>query len=230
MQKRQMRRNAFARKGIWNALSKNALLANALILPMVLPMLLLPGCDLFGDECSKCQDAIDHMYYKMDDFNCDKSYMAEAQERIREDCDKADFSANYIIDCLTENCMAQSLAAPLCPSPGVGIPLDVEIRYDSYAADQPLDVVVKLIENGAEVKQRTWRMEVGNVYFLEDWVWSDGDALSIQLFDTEVVPNPMTPEETFELRVRPGGTLYTRLLRFGYDATASEYFYSTIYW
>ena len=63
----------------------------------------LSSCDELG--CTKCQNALDHMQSKIDQFGCNPSFMQEAQDRIAEDCTDHEPTQRFI-ESIVENCYA----------------------------------------------------------------------------------------------------------------------------
>jgi hypothetical protein len=129
-----------------------------------------------------------------------------------------------MINCIEENCHAGSAAPPLCPSPGVGIPLLVKYDYQTFGfGDNDVFVKTKLIRDGSEILQREVPISEAQFVVVGDWFWNDGDVFQIQLYDTAVIPQPLTPVADFELRVRNDGHELIRSLDFRFDVSESDY-------
>jgi len=182
----------------------------------------LTGCE---ENCDDCQAAIDHMYAKMPDNNCNPSFMADAVKRINDNCNKDNQNATYIVNCAAENCVGLSAAPPFCESPGVGIPFLVDIYFSDFGS--PLlnvEMLVNLLRNGAIVEQQSLIIGVGSTVLFAEWQYNDGDQLVVQLYTTEPTPVALTPAAEFDMRVRPSNqALLFRGLTFGHDPTTNEY-------
>jgi hypothetical protein len=195
--------------------------------------LALSGCDLFGDECADCQAAIDHMYEKVALYDCDAALMANAVQRIQDDCQGEDQNAGYIVQCVLENCSGGSLSQPLCASPGTGIGLDLSVvrGTDNPPDSGPGDVelVVQLLSAGGADKVRSYFLDEGSNEDLNDWIYDDGDAMTFQLFEplTDVA---LTPLITRDLTVRSGTRLLDRGVRIGYVQSTNEYTVDFQFW
>ena len=75
------------------------------LLPLAALFLMFTGCSLFGDDCNKCQKAINHMHQNLAFQDCNPHTMENAVKRIQDDCDAA--TANAAIEGMVENCHAE---------------------------------------------------------------------------------------------------------------------------
>ena len=58
-------------------------------------ILLLQGC---SSDCDKCDEAIQHMWSKIEQQFCNTNSMQEAADRIREDCENTSTNAELVTD------------------------------------------------------------------------------------------------------------------------------------
>ena len=99
------------------------------------------GCEEGGCNpgCAKCEEAIAHMTDKIEGFSCNPTFMDNAVNRIRDDCDE--FNTERILGAIVEECTAAEGIAVGCNV------LDVNFRVDFFidpTVDYPDGVDVHL--------------------------------------------------------------------------------------
>ena len=69
-------------------------------------LILFISCDEDEDVCGECNDAIEHMYGKLEENNCNPDFMENAYQRIMEHCGVV--NANYVTGFMAHNCQYDS--------------------------------------------------------------------------------------------------------------------------
>jgi len=158
------------------------------LLPALLALAL--GCDEDGggcelDDCRKCQDALDHMQEKAEQFGCNPGVMENARDRIVEDCDGK--SPYKLIGMIVEECQSGVAPTVSCRNP-FPVRMGFDFFIDPAAADLYPDGVrfrVRFFDPDANVAENgEFIVEVGETHRFEHEVFNEG-SIFIQTTDPD---------------------------------------------
>ena len=183
------------------------------MVPNFLPLLALStllttsGCiSLFGDECNKCQKAINHMYEKMPENNCNPSWMEEAVDRINKDCPNS--VSNFVVGTMVENCNNDGGLA-LCEVPEI-FRVAVTVHNDTHmdGGENAIAAIFRF-NQGDATTELLFAGETETVYFdAFDWMeytveWlSELDQTLTLLSSNERIDAHDSPSEWSNFRSR----------------------------
>lgn len=140
------------------------------------------GC---GGDCDECQEALDHMQEKAEQFGCNPGVMENARDRIVEDCDgKMPFK---LIGMIVEECQSGVAPSVSCESP-FPVRMAFDFFIDPTAADLYPDGVrftVRFFSPDANVPEGgEFVVQVGDTHRFEDEIFNEG-TIYVQLTDVD---------------------------------------------
>ncbi|WP_234567454.1 hypothetical protein [Rhodohalobacter sp. 614A] len=106
------------------------------ILLLSIPLMLFVGGAECDDQCTKCEEAIDHMAEKIESQFCNPTTMQKAWDGIREECDHFDSAVGL----MAETCSTGFLQVPSCSVPSTNlktaaIAIDLNTEYLDFDFD-----------------------------------------------------------------------------------------------
>ena len=158
------------------------------LLPFLFALTL--GCDDEGgacslDDCAKCQEALDHMQNKSEQFNCNPGFMENARDRIVEDCDG--HMPYKLIGMIVEECQSG-----VAPSVSCNTPFPVRMAFDFFIDPTAADLypngvlfTVRLFDADANPPEGgEFLVEVGETHRFETEIYNEG-TLYLQISDPD---------------------------------------------
>ena len=166
--------------------SRNHVRRRSCLLPALLALAL--GCDEDGegcaiDDCARCQDALDHMQGKAEQFGCNPAFMENARDKIVEECDG--HRPYELIGMIVEECQSGVAPTVSCNTP-FPVRMGFDFFIDPAAADlypngvrfrvRRFDADSSVVENGEFV------LDVGETERLELEIYNES-SLYVQITD-----------------------------------------------
>lgn len=204
---------------------------------------LFTSCDEDEDVCGECNSAIEHMYGKLEENNCNPDFMENAYQRIMEHCGV--INANYVTGYMAHTCRHdfEDFRAPLCND------IDGEQGFGTLDIDNvSLDLSLLSVAPQDENKYLTVRLDRGlegggkepytTVMFegtTETLIYNNLRQNEVFLFSVVRDPGEETEEEFAVIQqevyfYRPGKWSSVRNFTIGWDFIKEEYFINANNW
>lgn len=112
---------------------------------VIATFVLFVGCNEDDDVCSECNDAIEHIYGKLDENACNPDFMENAYQRIMEHCGVV--TANYVTGYMAHTCqyVRNDFKALKCND------MDGEQSFGTAYIDN-VDIRVSLLSNSGDIE------------------------------------------------------------------------------
>lgn len=168
--------------------SRNHVRRRSCLLPALLALALgcdedSEGCSL--DDCAGCQNALDHMQEKAEQFGCNPAFMENARDKIVEECDG--HNPYKLVGMIVEECQSGVAPTVSCHHP-FPVRMAFDFFIDPAAADLYPDGVrfrVRLFAADASVvDDGEFLLDVGETHRLELEIFNEG-SLFVEISDPD---------------------------------------------